>query len=314
MNVPMRVGNMVSVIIPVHKAAAGLETTLLALAAQQPIDRAMAVLVANDGSDAAVTTVCRRHGVSMVAIQPRRGSYFARNRALEMAKSENIVFLDAGIHVPPGWLTAALRALGDADYLACEVDVATISRPTAAQAYELQHSYPIAEYLRSQHYGVTAGLLVTRRLLEAVDGFDERLLSGGDLEFGDRVHRAGFRQAYLAAPALLHAPRRAWPFMRKQFRVRIGYGRLARLYQQRFDHPSSSSAFFSLLRSILPPRPRHIDSEFPAGTTVAAWRRYLFLWVLKLCRAAADLAAVLAPPPRKKAARIEHCDFSTDRD
>jgi glycosyltransferase involved in cell wall biosynthesis len=303
----------IAIVIPCAGAATALERTLRSVAAQDAVGRRPAIIVANDGNDPGVSAVCQRHGVAMVTIRPRRGSYFARNRALEKVSGDPVVFLDAGIEVPPGWLASALRALGDADYLACEVDIAAVPRPTAAQAYEAKHSYPIGEYLRSQHYGVTAGLLVTRRLLEALGGFDERLLSGGDLEFGDRVHRAGFRQAYLPAPVLLHAPRRAWPFLRKQFRVRIGYDRLARRYPLRFPRRSPGAALLSLLRALLPPHWHHVGGEFPAGTGVLRWRRFLFLWALKLCRAAADLAGMLAPRPRSRTARIDHCDFSAGR-
>jgi glycosyltransferase involved in cell wall biosynthesis len=302
----------VTIVIPVFRAATQLDRTLEGLLRQIPFGCPIKIIVANDGADPKVTAVCRRRGVSLVAFQPHRGPYFARNRALEGIEGDRVAFLDAGIDVPPGWLAAALQALGDADYLACEVDIVAIPGPTATEAYEEAHSYPIAEYMRIHHFGVTAGLLVNRRLLRALGGFDQRLRSGGDLEFGDRVHRAGFRQAYLAAPALLHTPRRAYSFFRKQFRVKLGYGRLARLYPNRFSRKSLPSCLGNLLRSLLPPHRVYIRSEFPPGTSVPPWRRYLFLWALKACRAAAELVAVLAPEPRSRCSqpRITWSDFS----
>ena len=179
MNIQRRDGSSVSVIIPAYKAAAGLETTLLSLAAQQPIDWAISILVANDGNDAAVTEVCRHHGVSMVAIAPRHGSYFARNCALEKAAGGLIAFIDAGIYLPEDWLAKAIEALGTADYLAGEVDISDVARPTAAQAYEMSKAYPIADYMRIFHFGGAGNLIVTKRLLNKVGGFEPRLYSGG---------------------------------------------------------------------------------------------------------------------------------------
>lgn len=248
----------------------------------------------------------------MVAIAPRRGSYFARNRALEKAVGELIIFIDAGICLPEDWLIKAIQAIGTADYLAGEVDISTVPRPTAAEAYEKIHAYPIAEYMRTFHFGGAGNLIVKKSLLEKIGGFDQRLFSGGDLEFGDRVHRAGFTQVYLSKPALLHPPRYAFSLFRKQFRVKIGYGQLTRLFPERFPRQSLSSSLAAVLRALLPPHPTYIKSEFSAGEIVPAWRRFFFLWSLKICRSIADLVAVLAPAPRspQKPKRIEWFDFS----
>jgi len=128
----------VSVIIPVYKSSSKLERTLHTMAAQKPGGRVLQILVANDGADAAVTAVCRSHGVSMVAIAPRRGSYFARNRALEKAAGELIVFVDAGILLPEDWLAKAIQVIGSADYLAGELDRKSLEevRGHLAMAYD----------------------------------------------------------------------------------------------------------------------------------------------------------------------------------
>ncbi len=292
----------ISVLIPARGGASGLEKTLAGLEAQQLNRRTLNVLVANDGDDPAVTGVCRRHGVSMVSVSPRRGSYFARNRALERAAAGIVVFLDAGVIVPEGWLCAVVSALRAADYLACAIDIETVPRATAAEAYETAHAFPVAAYLRDSHFGVTAGLAVKKKVLEEIGAFDERLFSGGDLEFGDRVHRAGYAQALLSRPALLHPPRRAFSLFRKQFRARFGHRCLSRFYPERFPPRHRFTLIYRFLLALLPPRPGSLHREFPSKTTVPLWRRFTFLWSFKICRAAADLVATLIPspdPPRK---------------
>jgi glycosyltransferase involved in cell wall biosynthesis len=315
MNLPPGRQVVVSMVIPAFRAGRGLERTLLSVAAQRPPAAGLQILVANDGADEEVTAVCRRHRVVMVSIQPRRGSYFARNRALERAAGERIVFLDAGIELQQGWLAAALSRSEQTDYLAGEVDISPVSRPRASEEFDRLHAYRIDSYMRDWHFGGAGNLVVRKDVLDALGGFDERLYSGGDVEFGDRVHRAGYRQLYMPEPLLLHPPRRGWSFFRKLFRVKIGHEWLSRLYPERFAalHPSLRLAAF--VRGLLPPRPETVRSEFAPEAPVAAWRRFFFLWALKACRTAADLVAVLAPAPRARrpAARIEWHDFSAGR-
>jgi len=68
----------------------------------------------------------------------------------------------------------------------------------------------------------------------------------------------------------------------------------------------------SVLRALLPPHPTYIISEFSTDEIVPAWRRFFFLWFLKICRAIAGLAAVLVPTPRlpRTPKRIDWFDFS----
>ena len=304
--------NGIVILIPVYKNAAALETTLNCLTRQISFDRQTTIIVANDGDNSQVTMVCRKNKVAMVATRPRRGSYFARNRALAKANADVVVFLDAGVEVPSGWLSAVLSALGTADYLACAIDIAAVPHPTACEAYEMAHAFPIATYLRNFHFGVTAGLAMKKRVLEAIGSFDERLFSGGDLEFGDRVHRAGFTQAYLGKPVLLHRPRRALSFFKKQFRIRFGHRHLSRFYPDRFPPRSISSLSRGFLKALLPPRPGSLRREFPMAANVPAWRRFFFLWAFKICRATADLlaAVVPSPAPAHTPARVVWQDFS----
>lgn len=300
----------ITAIIPVFRDAAELKTTLNCLAAQTMPKRKMQIIVANDGADTEVRELCRIREIDLVDIKPRRGSYFARNRALEKAEGEIIAFIDAGIIVPKDWLEKAIRTLGPADYLAAEVDIADVPRPTAAQAYEKANSYPVSEYLKESHFGVTAGLLVKKTLLKKIGPFHENLDSGGDLEFGDRVHRAGFSQVYLAEPVLLHRPRRAVALFLKQFRVKKGHAQLALLYPQRFRRKKTITVISGLARALLPPRPASARIFFLQEHSLSFFRRYFFLWALKFCRALADFTALFAksPSPNKKAAQIKwHC-------
>ena len=59
----------------------------------------------------------------MVEIRPNRGSYLARNKGLEYSTGSIIIFIDADVIIPPGWLEKALSAIGTVDYLAAGIRI-----------------------------------------------------------------------------------------------------------------------------------------------------------------------------------------------
>ena len=98
------VPSFVSVIIPVYKDAIGLKDTLESLN-EQTIDRAnFEIIVVNDGGDPDITALCEKYQVRVIEQKPNRGSYYARNKGLEISKGEFIAFVDADIKVPNDWL------------------------------------------------------------------------------------------------------------------------------------------------------------------------------------------------------------------
>ena len=88
---------LVSVIVPAFNAAATLEETLGAVAAQtyRPIE----LLVVDDGSSDATGKIaeafCRQHDFAQVIVQANAGVAAARNRAIAVAKGDYIAPLDA---------------------------------------------------------------------------------------------------------------------------------------------------------------------------------------------------------------------------
>ena len=66
-------------------------------------------------------------------------------------------------------------------------------------------------------------MLTCRQVIERVGGFDARLKSFGDLEWGQRIFAAGYRQVYAPTVRVRHPARRTWGEMtRKTARVAGG--------------------------------------------------------------------------------------------
>lgn len=101
---------MISIIIPSHNSLELLKITLDCLAQQQSISpEDFEVIVANDGSTDGTSEYCQTYpGLRLVLLDLERGTGnpgYGRNAGIEIARGELLVFLDAGILLPPDYLS-----------------------------------------------------------------------------------------------------------------------------------------------------------------------------------------------------------------
>src|SRR4029079_8088869 len=103
----------VSVIVPFRNAAATLERCVEALLDQTvPRDRYQLIFVDNGSTDGG-SALLAGHPAVRVFEESRRGSYFARNRALGVADGEIIAFTDADCVVERDWLERVVAAMDE---------------------------------------------------------------------------------------------------------------------------------------------------------------------------------------------------------
>jgi len=228
----------VSVIVPFRNARASLDALLGCLRAQSLPRERFEVLLVDDASTDGSADWLDRELASGPELHPwarllrhreQRGSYAARNTALEVARAPAFAFTDADCRPEPDWLERGLAAL---------------SRwPRAAGRIEIDRAHPgslvelvdASRFLRQEHYvregfGATANLFVRREVVEAVGAFEPRLRSGGDHEFGQRASRAGFDIALAEDAVVRHGCRTSFrALFRKAERVGYGFGQVARL-------------------------------------------------------------------------------------
>jgi len=239
--------NYISVVIPVYKDYMGLEDTLQSLKNQTLSEDNYEIIVANDGADRRIRQICEKYGVKMVSISPNQGSYNARNRAIELSKGEYLAFVDADIEVTKDWLERGKEALEKYDYVAGDVIIDKSKLKNIAHYYEYCYGFPIKNYMHLRHFGVTANLFVRRRVFEELGGFDKRLRSGGDVEFGNRVYMAKrFKQVYKRNVIVIHPPRGYKALIKKMKRVTEGNIQLSKLYPKRFQRPDLLENIFSI--------------------------------------------------------------------
>jgi cellulose synthase/poly-beta-1,6-N-acetylglucosamine synthase-like glycosyltransferase len=205
----------VTVIVPVYNDPDRLRLLLAALAAQTWPKSDLEVLVVDNGSKEDVQTPVREMGPPFVALhEPKPGSYAARNKALAQACGEFVAFTDADTIPAIDWVergVGALRAHPEAGLVAGRIQVfAAGRRRTWVERFEMLYAFPQERFVKEQHFGATANVFTRRSVLDRVGLFNAELMSGGDREWGQRVHAAGLPVLYTPDVVVLHPARRTF--------------------------------------------------------------------------------------------------------
>ncbi len=259
----------ISVIIPVYNDSNGIETTLSSLVSQNiSSDRYEVIVVDNGSTDETPSVISSYQQKWPETIQMHyeteiQGSYAARNTGLEQSKGNILAFIDADMSVKPTWLSSILRFFDerDCDYVGCNVEITIPKNEQSIWArYNKARGFPVEHYIKHHNFAPTCCMAVRQSVIEDVGQFDERLVSGGDSEFGKRVAKAGYTQCFASEITMIH-PARTTPSELISKGVRLGRGR----YQVRTYHPEVFGYDRLSISDFLPPHPikyrRRISSE-----------------------------------------------------
>jgi hypothetical protein len=120
------------------------------------------------------------------------------------------------------------------DYIAGK----TLINKDLIRTYTDNYEYATAFKIKYAAYmAPTVNMMVKRSVVEQIGGFDIRLRSSGDTEFGDRVHRFKiYRQGYKPNVIIIHPPRGFKNYLKKIRRINQGHIDLCRMYPERFNN------------------------------------------------------------------------------
>lgn len=218
----------VTVIIPVFNDADRLARCLESLENQTwPQDR-FEVMVVDNGSEHDPADLADRFPRVRWEHEARPGSYAARNRGVEAARGEILAFTDSDTVPARDWIAGGVATLmenTDAGLVGGRIDLffRNSDRLTPAEVFERQNAFRQENKIREHRFAVTANLFTRKEIMDRVGPFDAGLKSGGDVEWGNRVHRAGYPLVYAPAARVWHPARRTFrELYRKTVRVAGG--------------------------------------------------------------------------------------------
>ncbi len=252
--------------MPVFNDPSGVRATVESIRPQLEEGEAHLTIVDNDSTDRTPTVIesyTDDELISSVLEDAVQSSYAARNSGIRQSAGEIIAFVDADMTVPDDWLATARQAFEEtnAAYMGCNVELTHPEDRSLAARYDHHTGFPVKQYLEHQQFAPTCCLFVRREVFEDVGLFDHRLESGGDKEFGNRVHDAGYDLRFADDATMYHPTRNSLSaHVKKDRRVGRGLCQLQRYHPNRYGTPG------------IPPRPSGIkrpDRDLPAKDRLA---------------------------------------------
>jgi mycofactocin system glycosyltransferase len=216
----------VTVVIPVRDRPDDLASTLAT------IGDVGAVVVVDDGSeDGAVARVALRYPTTYLRHEHAHGPAAARNTGWRATTTTLVAFVDANCEPQPAWLDRLLPHFGDSDVAAVAPRI-TSRVPATLPDVLARYENAVPSLDRGPEEGLvrprsrvpfvpTAALVVRREALVALEGFDEALRVGEDVDFVWRLHEAGRSVRYEPSVFVSHAAR---PTAAAWLRQRFDYG------------------------------------------------------------------------------------------
>ena len=169
------------------------------------------VVVVDNGSSPPIGSMSETFSFARFVCEPTPGSYAARNRGIASSRAAVLGFTDADCLPAEDWIERGIRAvqrLPDPGLVAGKIEL-TFRNPerlTTAELFESVVAFPQAAYVR-WGFSATANTFTTKAAFDAVGLFDERLKSGGDMEWGQRLRARGFSQVYADDVRVSHPAR-----------------------------------------------------------------------------------------------------------
>jgi mycofactocin glycosyltransferase len=190
----------VTVVIPVRDNAGGLRRLVASL-------RGLRIIVVDDGSSAPIEVedfAGAHSDIEVLRHLQSRGPAAARNTGLAACKTDFVAFLDSDVVPRRGWLEALLGHFCDPTVALVAPRIVGLARTDHLVArYEAvrssldlgQREAPVMPYT-TVSYVPSAAIICRSSILRDVDGFDETLNSGEDVDLCWRLVEAGARLRY----------------------------------------------------------------------------------------------------------------------
>ena len=249
-----------SIIIPAYNAESTLHKCLSCIQKQSFEKDQYEVIIVDNNSDDNSKHIINQFPF-IYTFEKKRSSYAARNKGLEIANGEYIVFTDSDCFPDQDWLLHIYNCIHSMQHniIAGAIEWEVIDNNNVYEYYDKQNFLNQEEYAKIG-FGATANLTVHNDIIKHTDGFNSNLISGGDNEFCKRLINAGHKMVYCPDAIIYHKCRSSFIGIYKKYK-RIYYG----LYQLKINNLLGTRLdTFSIVG--------FLNKLFPTRTSI----RYLF--------------------------------------
>ena len=233
----------ISIIIPALNEEAYIARVLQSIR-EQNYNGAIQVIVVDGGSTDKTKEIVQNFRMrfsDFELVDADKGVSLARNRGAERAKHDIILFLDADMAMPRGFMNAMVSHIPkNADFVAL-----ASHRPISKNLldYFFTYAFFFAIYIFRAWHPICSGsfLLTTKRNHRKIGGFDERLkIMGEDVDYGKRSIKFGARYIIWLRPQILASPRR----LQEQGRLRLAWTWVSAYWYSLFVGPLHEDSGF----------------------------------------------------------------------
>ncbi len=197
----------VTVVIPVRDNVCGLQRLVTSL-------RGLHIVIVDDGSTTPIRVedFAGAHDIEIIRHPQSKGPAAARNTGLAACKTGYVAFLDSDVVPRRGWLEVLLGHFCDPTVALVAPRIVGLARTDHLVArYEAvrssldlgQREAPVIPYT-SVSYVPSAAIICRTTALRDIDGFDETMRSGEDVDLCWRLVEAGARLRYEPIAQVAH--------------------------------------------------------------------------------------------------------------
>ncbi len=242
---------IISVIIPYHNNLKEAEEIVQVLFRQSYPEDRVEIICIDNGYDKWGTNseILRKKCVNLEEKNYINSPYSARNRGIEAATGDILVFIDANSYPAENWLLNGVRYLLDnnADLIAGAVDFDYDGKITSAKITDALTSIQMKKSVEERGVAYTANLFVRPEVFKKAGLFEEGVRSGGDVRWTSKAVNLGFKIGYAEDAIVYKIARNATELYRKRIRTGKGY-----FFTWKEEEPRTIW-FYNFFRSLKPP-------------------------------------------------------------
>lgn len=183
-----------SIIIPAYNASLALEECLQAIS--RSCYRDYEIIIVNDHSSDTSVEIARRFSTTIFELEERKGVSYARNYGSRFAKGEVLLFIDSDVVARKDTLEKLDKVLMEYSDVDAVMGVYSQNQKNlnfCSQYKNYYVRYKVYKMPRLTSTPVSALLAVRKKAFILSGGFNTDLVTGEDIEFGQRFTKMGFK-------------------------------------------------------------------------------------------------------------------------